>query len=260
MQGLREIGESWKDFQRARALRLETKITKTYARAGAPEYETPREIQEVFNEVEVSLNHYREHIRRSVEEDGEEVLILKEKFRKAEGNDAAPKNDAPSAPLKFPEGTHWEQVNITFKDGHDVVITLGDKRYNKNYKEMGFQDGRKRQPNKQWERLQVLAVQGGSIAWGDATANEKISKQKQLLSGKLKDFFGIQEDPFYDYRKEKAYRIRLNLSPEPSMKKAGRSGIKESKDDLGREEHLREVAPSVFTRSDSSSGFFSDEK
>lgn len=39
--------------------------------------------------------------------------------------------------------------------------------------------------------------------------NEK--KQKQLLSKKLKSFFQIDDDPFYLYKKEKSYRLKIQL-------------------------------------------------
>ena len=85
LQGLREIGESWNEFQLAQALRLETKITKAYARADAPEYEVPKELQEVFDETGANFFRYRERVERSMEEDRARMLKLREKFQKAGG-------------------------------------------------------------------------------------------------------------------------------------------------------------------------------
>ena len=46
-----------------------------------------------------------------------------------------------------------------------------------------------------------------------------IKKQKQLLSEALKAYFQVSSDePFDDYKKEKAYKIKLTLVPEQGLK------------------------------------------
>jgi hypothetical protein len=40
-----------------------------------------------------------------------------------------------------------------------------------------------------------MAIEGGEIAWADQAANDRVKKQKQALSNKLTDAFGIQKDP-----------------------------------------------------------------
>lgn len=38
-----------------------------------------------------------------------------------------------------------------------------------------------------------------------------VKKQKQLLAYKLKTFFQIEGDPFENYKKKKAYQIKIKL-------------------------------------------------
>ena len=62
--------------------------------------------------------------------------------------------------------------------------------------------------------MKILAEKKGQISWEDGEASENIKKKKQLLSDTLKAFFRIDDDPFYPYRDEKAYRTKFTLRAE----------------------------------------------
>ena len=49
---------------------------------------------------------------------------------------------------------------------------------------------------------------------GRFRSGDNIRKKKQLLSETLKAFFRIDEDPFYPYKEEKAYRAKFTLKAE----------------------------------------------
>ena len=118
-------------------------------------------------------------------------------------------------PYDLPEGFKWEDLTIKFKDGHCVKIIAGEFVHNADYKEMGFEDQRKVTPDQQWIILNELAKKvDNSITWEDKIANATIKKKKQLIAKKLKEYFGIKEDPFYLYKQEKAYKLKINLIPE----------------------------------------------
>lgn len=145
------------------------------------------------------------------------------------------KDDEPSGVV--PSGTKWQDITIKFIDEHNVNIKIRKKIIKKcDYKEMGFEDKRKRLPNKQWYFLQYLAKNNGICSWDSSSAkpNKDDVRVKELFGGngynykkspdkkkhiksklakQLKTFFDISEDPFYDYWKEKAYRIKINLIP-----------------------------------------------
>jgi len=111
---------------------------------------------------------------------------------------------------------------------------------------MGFEDARKRKPNKQWELLRLLALRNGDLAWSDSPQSkggnirrtaqdfgyemdddatesaqnrgfgiikveDKNKKRKQILSKSLKAAFQIDGDPFYPYKKEKGYKTKFRL-------------------------------------------------
>lgn len=115
----------------------------------------------------------------------------------------------------FPNHFKWEDISIKFLDGHTVKIKIG-KFFNlkSDYKEMGFEDKRKFKPNQQWTLLKILSDKDGEINWEDKRANNTIKKKKQLLSEGLRNFFEIKDDPFFPYKKFKAYKIKIILVTE----------------------------------------------
>lgn len=117
-------------------------------------------------------------------------------------------------PLHLPPDTKWQDITLEFLDGHNVSIRIGKYNIKSDYKGMGFEDERRFEPNTQWNFLKILADYNGEISWEHQHANTKIKKTKQLLADALKAYFKITEDPFYPYRKEKSYRIKMKLIPE----------------------------------------------
>ena len=155
-----------------------------------------------------------------------------------------------------PDGTKWQDITIRFIDnGDNVEISIKKDSRMANFQEMGFEDTRKRRPNAQWQFLRLLADLKfqGVLSWdklnakGITSPKEQVSfkKKKQLLAQTLKDYFQIREDPFYSYKKEKAYRIKINLISSPDQQEAQQYEDDE-KDDLGVKEYIKEHAPSVY--------------
>lgn len=146
--------------------------------------------------------------------------------------------------LKLPPDTKWEDITIQFFNGDEVLIKCDGLSRHTNYEDMGFLDKRTKssktpkQPNKQWLFLKLLSETGGEISWSSSKATPQGKKQKQLLSEKLKKYFGIDNDPFYSYKNEKAYKIRLTLIPEQKDNESNK------KSDL--EELYKEQTPEVY--------------
>lgn len=79
-------------------------------------------------------------------------------------------------------------------------------------------------------------------------ATPKGKKQKQLLSEALKAYFQISDNPFHDYKNEKAYRIKLNLIPEPESKSINEQKVFDDEDILGIKDFYKEHAPEIDDR------------
>ena len=131
-------------------------------------------------------------------------------------------------PIKLPPNTKWGHIIIQFIDNENIKITAPDNfKYKANYTEMGFKDKKKLCPNSQWRFLQLLSLREGHLSWKDLTEKPEAIKQKdieklinqakkrkQLLKDKLKEYFQINEDPFFDYREKDAYEVKFHLFPQ----------------------------------------------
>jgi len=128
-------------------------------------------------------------------------------------------------PLKLPSGTKWEYITIQFLDYERVKIQAPDK-FSKivNFQKMGFENLKNGKPNTQWKLLYDLSRYRGDLSWTISTyrkkvdshplSTPKIKKQIQRLSSTLKEFFNINDAPFYDYAKIRAYKTKFFLLPD----------------------------------------------
>lgn len=124
----------------------------------------------------------------------------------------------PKFPFKIPAGTKWENILIQFTSNNYVSIQIAGHMHQTGYADMGFVDNRSQKPNYQWIFMLVLAKNNGSLLPSSPDANEKYKKQKQLLTSRLQEYFGIEYDPFETYNKrynKNGYKIKLTLLPPP---------------------------------------------
>lgn len=147
---------------------------------------------------------------------------------------------------QFPKDLKWEEITMQFLNEHEVIIKAKNETYQTTYEAMGFQDEKKKLPNKQWQFLLWLTVKKGEVSW-DNNYNlslkqiNSIKKQKQLLSEVLKAYFQIDEDPFYPYKQEKSYKIKINLMPETGSQD-------KQQNDLEIENEYKKQTPSVYDK------------
>jgi len=129
-------------------------------------------------------------------------------------------------PLKLPSGTKWEHITIQFLD-YDKVRIQAPSKFNKvvNFRKMGFENQKNGKPNTQWELFYDLSRYRGDLSWTITTyrrkvdshplSTPKIRKQIQRLSSTLKEYFNLNDAPFYDYIKVGAYKTKFSLLPDP---------------------------------------------
>lgn len=147
--------------------------------------------------------------------DGLYLVIDKIKYKQTSFDFIKKFNFAKETPILLPPQTGWEEITIKFINGCDVHVLLGRKLIAKtDYKEMGFEDKKRKTFNLQWELLGLLAQTNGEICAGDKKTLDNGKKRKQYLADQLRLCFGIDSDPFYSYKKEKGYKIKINLIPE----------------------------------------------
>ena len=124
-------------------------------------------------------------------------------------------------------------IGITDQNGtiqflnYDKVRIQAPNKFNKvvNFRKMGFENQKNKKPNTQWELFYNLSRYRGDLSWTIATyrkkvdshplSTPKIRKQIQRLSNSLREYFNINDAPFYDYIKLGAYKTKFSLLPDP---------------------------------------------
>ena len=123
-------------------------------------------------------------------------------------------------PLRLPTGTTWEQVQVEFINDETVKIVAGSIVEHKTFADMGFCDRRKygERPDELWSHFRTMAKQKGCISWSDdvedidESERTKLKKWMSDLRKRLREYFGIPDDPFQPYRQYKAYQTKFILS------------------------------------------------
>lgn len=145
----------------------------------------------------------------------------------------------------LPGDLKWEEVTIRFLNRQEVIVDAREKRFQSTYAFMGFEDNKRKLPNKQWELLEALALNKGEFSWNNVRSLplkdiNAVKKRKQLLANCLQSCFGLEADPFYPYREEKAYKIKLSLIPERNLEEEVGP-----EDNSEIEQYRKEQAPEV---------------
>jgi hypothetical protein len=81
------------------------------------------------------------------------------------------------------------------------------------YAHMGMAKTNKDEPTVQWDLLRNLAENHGELLWPRAVARKSVQKQRERLANHLRDFFGIDDDPFDDLPK-RGFKTRFMIVPE----------------------------------------------
>jgi hypothetical protein len=139
--------------------------------------------------------------------------------------------------LRLPAGALVEDIEIRLNDAHTIFTFYEGKKIDEcDYTEIGF--GRKNtkdfKSDKQFALLRMLSIitmkdKDGigvdptikNLAFQMGVTTGALEKIKEDLSWKLGKYFGIEGDPFYNYRSKKGYYPRFTLTPEAELRGDG---------------------------------------
>lgn len=181
-----------------------------------------------------------------------EKLLGKIKTRENENGEI---QDKKTPSINLPENTKWEDITIRFMDDDNVEISVKGRTFcTTNFAEMGFENAKTGRPDYQWDILKLMALQKGEFSWKDKTSDSikdrfKYKKRKQKLKDALKKHFQLSESPFYSYKKEGVYKIKINLiRPFSDQSEMTRTHEDDDEDGIGKEtrEVFDEMTPSVY--------------
>ncbi len=110
----------------------------------------------------------------------------------------------------------WEEVSMAFVS--DEVIKVGARKQLREFRfdQIGFKNKKNGKPNRLWFLLKAFAAISGQLSWQNVgstgmNANQVQSNVKSLRKT-LRNFMCIEDDPFYSYRKVKAYKAKFTIT------------------------------------------------
>ena len=115
--------------------------------------------------------------------------------------------------------SNWEDIEIAFLSEGRVQIRSGQETETCNFGDLGFADGRTKNPRRAWIVLQIMAQSGGIIRDTQKTHGtwSRVEKRIQEIRELLRQYFGISSEtdpiPFVDGT---GYRARFRIVTAPS--------------------------------------------
>lgn len=139
-------------------------------------------------------------------------------------------------PVKLPKGKSWDDLTLKFRNDYDIEIWIdGEFFKGTDNRKMGMYKSNvkdEKNTNEQWKFLQTLSTAGGEYDLKSITTvqeKERITQQKKQLARALRSYFGLQSDPFFDFKEKDMYKTRFALEPVPELRNDGEIfGIRES--------------------------------
>jgi len=111
----------------------------------------------------------------------------------------------------------WDEIEITFLSEGRVQIRCGQETETCNFGDLGFTDGRTKQPRRAWIVLQIMAESSGVIRDTQKTHGKwpMVEKRMQEIRELLRQYFGLSGDPV-PYAPGNGYRTRFRIARAPS--------------------------------------------
>lgn len=128
---------------------------------------------------------------------------------------------------KEPLTDAWENIEIRFKNNHDITLKIDGQESDSSYEELGFADTRQNSSQnasfvKSWSTLILFSTQNGRIKIntyaGNKAKRELFKKNKQDLTKRLKAHFGLKDDPITYNEKNEEYKINIKLVSPPEFR------------------------------------------
>lgn len=113
--------------------------------------------------------------------------------------------------FKTPPDAHWEDIELTFENEHEVHVECQGTRGRYSYIEMGMRNKNTNQPLVQWETLRAFAETEGALYWSHKSADRRNQKRIERLSKSLQQFFGLESSPIVYDQSERGWLTRFSV-------------------------------------------------
>jgi len=149
--------------------------------------------------------------------DGQGAFRARRPLRRALGaflQRHAPAALGAEAPKRFPtpSGATWSDLSMCFVDGHTVQAKVGEITQRLSFHDMGLEDRRAKNPSVQFGLLAAFADARGTLTWSSHAATRQNQKRRERLAAQLREFFGIEGDPFV--YEQGGWRTKFSIAPD----------------------------------------------
>ncbi|MDO8566103.1 MAG: hypothetical protein Q7S04_02900 [Candidatus Moranbacteria bacterium] len=147
-----------------------------------------------------------------------------------------------TAIVTLPSGTRWEDITFAFTSDIEVEIRCGKKfigRFDREVLRFVKTNTKDKTPNKAWTLLLLLSAfklgKGEQPTVNNLLGNEHFKQKdalhatKSILSKHLRQVFGIDEEPFFNYSEYGYYHSRFILIPPVGLRGSGETFITRKK-------------------------------
>lgn len=134
-----------------------------------------------------------------------------------------PTPDEPAVRFPTPPDASWQDLRISFLDGHRATVFCKGVSDTVNFSTMGMENRRSREPSVQWILLEAFARNHGEISWHASEASDQVPQQVKRLNDDLGRFFGIPGRPIRWSRTQQVYSTAFEIHLESEKPVQARS-------------------------------------
>ena len=119
-----------------------------------------------------------------------------------------------SAAFVVPEDTEWYDIKIHFTSFEEVTVSVGKKKFERNYKSMGLENRVGKKTKKSWDLLFDLALTGGNPKGEYKNLKKLVSDLQKHLTHL---FPGATGKPFKPFVKQIGWQPRISLTVQENI-------------------------------------------
>lgn len=145
----------------------------------------------VYRGMGIDIVSLRKHFTINRGSAAPQLLFVPDEIKEFPGSSQTPKNQKR---IPLPPEIRWEDIHISFLDGHTVSCWIKGKNYTRTYYDFKMVNARNGQPDFQWKQLTAFSRNNGvlPIDWQSERKAATDQQRKYRLDMALRNYFGIR--------------------------------------------------------------------
>lgn len=162
----------------------------------------------IRDEMPVYREVFEDHVAESFAAALEELRVAEHKPNKKKAKESIAK-------FPSPPDLCWGEVSMAFISDEEIQVRARHQIRKYRFDQIGFKNKKNGKPNILWWLLRALAEKGGELSWGNMSSygaelnSSQVQSNVKRLRKILREFMGIEDDPFEPYKTVKAYQTKF---------------------------------------------------